>query len=124
MTLCSFVAHRALADAEAMRDVLFCTELRDLHDQYEQWLRPPLEQKRKYKRQILIRGRTTTLLYKLGSTISGKTAKKIAEEGLDFDQLKDLRARFNQKEEFTQCLRARGLTPMCSQKLAAYFFSP
>ncbi|KAL9977774.1 hypothetical protein ACROYT_G015214 [Oculina patagonica] len=113
--------HWALADAEAMKDGLFCTEPRDLIDQYEQWLCPPLEQKRKYKRQILIRGRTRILLYKRGSTISGKTAKRIAEEGLDFNQLKDLRTRFNEKEQFTQCRRARSLTPMCSQKLDAYF---
>lgn len=119
-----FVAHRALADVEAMRDVLFCTQLKDLHDQHEQFLRPPLEQKNKYKSMVKLRERTKMLLLKFGSAISGTMAKKIATEGFDFNQLKHLRATFNDKEKFMQFLRAKGLSAMCTQKLGAYFFQP
>lgn len=122
ITLFYLAAHRALADVEAMKDVLFCTELKHLQDQHEQWLRSPLQQKTKFKTQVLIRERTKTLLLKFGNLISANMAKKIAGEGLDFAQLKDLRAKFNEKAKFVQCLRAKGLSPMCSQKLSTYFF--
>lgn len=117
-----FVAHRALADVEAMRDVLFCTQLKDLNDQHEKYLRPPLEQKNKYKSMVKIRERTKMLLLKFGSAISGTMAKKIATEGFDFNQLKGLRATFPDKAKFIQVLRAKGLSSICSQKLVAYFF--
>ena len=119
-----FVAHRALADVEAMRDVLFCTQLKDLNDQHEQFLRRPLEQKRKYKSMVKIRERTKMLLLKFGSAISGTMAKKIATQGFDFNQLKNLRAKFPDKDKFSQFLRSKGLSSTCSQKLAAYFFQP
>ena len=117
-----FVAHRALADVEAMRDVLFYTTLKDLHVQHEQFLRTPLEQKSKYKSMVKLRERTKMLLLKFGSAISGTMAKKIVTEGLHFNQLKNLRATFHDKEKFMQILRAKGLSSKCTQKLAAYFF--
>ena len=119
-----FVAHRTLADVEAMRDVLFCTQLKDLNDQHEQFLCRPLEQKRKYKSMVKIRERTKMLLLKFGSAISGTMAKKIATQGFDFNQLKNLRAKFPHKDKFSQFLRSKGLSSTCSQKLAAYFFQP
>ena len=114
----------ALADVEAMRDVLFCTQLKDLKDQHEQFLRRPLEQKNKYKSMVKIRERTKLLLLKFGSAISGTMAKKIATEGFDFNQLKSLRATFPDKDKFMKFLRAKGLSSMCTQKLVAYFFQP
>ena len=119
-----FVAHRALADAEAMRDLVFWTQPKDLNDQHEKFLRPPLEQKTKYKSMVKIRERTKMLLLKFGSAISGTMAKNIATEGFDFNQLKSLRATFPDKEKFIQFLRSKGLSSICSQKLVAYFFQP
>ena len=123
-TMFYFVAHRALADVEAMRDVFFCTQLKDLNDKHEQFLCHPLEQKNKYKSMVKIRERTKMLLLKFGSAISGTMAKKIATEGFDFNQLKNLRATFPDKEKFSQFLRSKGLSLPCSKKLAAYFFQP
>ena len=119
-----FAAHRALADVQAMRDVLFCTQLKDLNDQHKKFLRPPLEQKTKYKSMVKIRERAKMLLLKFGSAISGTMAKKIATEGFDFNQLRSLRATFPDKEKFIQFLRSKGLSSICSQKLVAYFFQP
>ena len=123
-TMFYFVAHRALADVEAMRDVFSCTQLKDLNDKHEQFLRHPLEQKNKYKSMVKIRERTKMLLLKFGSAISGTMAKKIATEGFDFNQLKNLRATFPDKEKFSQFLRSKGLSLPCSKKLAACFFQP
>ena len=119
-----FVAHRALADVEAMRDMLFCTQLKDLSDQHEQFLRRPLEQKNKYKSMVKIRDQTKMLLLKFGSAISGMMTKKIVTEGFDFNQLKSLQATLPDKDKFMQFLWFRGLSPMCSQKLVTYFFQP
>ena len=73
---------------------------------------------------VKIREQTKTLLLKFGSAISGTMAKKIAPKGFDFNQLKNLRATFHEKETFMQFLQAKGLSLMCTQKLAAYFFQP
>ena len=107
-----------------MRDVFFCTQLKDLNDKHEKFLRHPLEQKNKYKSMVKIRERTKMLLLKFGSAISGTMAKKIATEGFDFNQLKNLRATFPDKERFSQFLQSKGLSLPCSKKLAAYFFQP
>lgn len=64
------------------------------------------------------------VLLKFGSAISGTMAKKIATEGFDFNQLKNLRATFPGKDKFMQFLRAKGLSAICSQKLVPYFFQP
>lgn len=64
------------------------------------------------------------VLLKFGSAISGTMAKKIAMEGFDFNQLKNLGATFPGKDKFMQFLRAKGLSAICSQKLVTYFFQP
>ena len=64
------------------------------------------------------------LLLKFGSAISDTMAKKIVTERFDFNQLKHLRATFNDKEKFMQFLWAKSLSAMYTQKLGAYFFQP
>ena len=112
-----FVAHRALADVEAMRDVLFCTQLKDLSDR-------PLEQKNKYKSMVKIRDRTQDASAQIWKCNIWHDGQKIATEGFDFPQLQNLRATLPDKDKFMQFLRSKGLSPMCSQKLVTYFFQP
>ena len=83
-----FAAHRALADVQAMRDVLFCTQLKDLNDQHKKFLRPPLEQKTKYKSMVKIRERTKMLLLKFGSAISALWRKLLQQKDLISTSLK------------------------------------
>lgn len=121
-SLLYFKAHRALADVQAMRNVLFCTELKDVVSCYEPLLRTALEQKRKYKAMVQTRERSKSLLLKLGTTLSGNMARKVASEGFTFADLQNLRGRFQEKEQFVQSLRAKGLSLLCCRKLAGYFY--
>ena len=100
-----FEAHRALADVQAMRNVLFCTEFKDVVCYYEPLLRTALEQKRKYKAMVQTRERSKSLLLKLGTTLSGNMARKVASEGFTFADLRNLRGRFQEKDQFVQSLR-------------------
>ena len=119
-----FVAHRALADVEAVRGMLFCTQLKHLNDQHEPFLRPPLEQKNKYKSMVKIREQTKMLLLKFGRAISGTMAKKLQQRDLISTSLKAYEQHSQTRKKFMQFLWAKGLSSMCSQKLVAYFFQP
>jgi len=121
-SLLYFEAHRALADVQAMRNVLFCTELKDVVCFYEPLLRTALEQKRKYKAMVQTRGRSKSLLLKLGTTLSANMARKVASEGFTFADLQNLQGRFQEKEQFLQSLRAKSLSLLCCRKLAGYFY--
>ena len=123
-----FEAHsiyRALADVQAVRNVLSCTELKDVVCYYEPLLRTALEQKRKYKAMVQTRERSKSLLLKLGSTLSGNMAHKVASEGFTFAELQNLRGGFQEKEQFAQFLRAKGFSLLCCRKLhvAGYFYA-
>lgn len=117
-----FEAHRALEDVQAMKSVFFCTELKDLLCYYEPLLHTALEQKQKFKAMVMTRERSKSLLLKMGRALSGNMARKVASEGFDFSQLQNLRERFTEKETFMQFLRAKGLSRVCCQKLAGFFF--
>ena len=107
-----FEAHRALADVQAMRDVLFCTDLKHIIPFYKPLLRTAEEQKKKFKAVVQTREKSKTLL-KLGSTVSGGMARKVASQGFSFGDLQNLRIRFQEQEQFVHFLRAKGLSLVC-----------
>ena len=102
---------------------LFChTELKDLLCHYEPLLHTALEEKRKFKSMVQTREKSTSLLLKMGRTLSANMARKVASEGFDFGQLRNLSERLERKEPFMQYLRAKGLSRVCCQKLADFLF--
>ena len=117
-----FEAHRALADVQAMRDVLFCTDLKRIIPFYEPLLRTAQEQKKKFKAMVQTREKSKTLLLKLGSIESGGMARKVVSQGFLFGDLQNLRIRFQEQEQFVHFLRAKGLSLVCCRKLAGYFY--
>ena len=105
-----------------MRDVLFCTELKHIIPFYKPLLRTAQEQKKKFKAMVQTREKSKTLLLKFGSTVSGGMVRKVASQGFSFGDLQNLRIRFQEKEQFVRFLRSKGLSLVCCQKVAGYFY--
>ena len=71
---------------------------------------------------VQTREKSKILLLKLGSTVSGGMSRKVASQGFSSGDLKNLSIRFQEQEQFVHFLRAKGLSLVCCQKLAGYFY--
>ena len=71
---------------------------------------------------VQTRDKSKSLLLKMGRTLSGNMARKVASEGFDFGKLQILSERLKEKEAFVQYLKTKGLSRVCCQKLAGFFF--
>ena len=102
-----FIAHRALADVEAMERIIVKTGLVDLLSSLP--VRSPAQQLDAWATQKNTHNCVIQILTSLGKQITNVQAKRLNELGLSCEVLRDLRTSCRDSEEFFKVLQDSGV---------------
>ena len=103
----NYVAHRALADVEAMERIMVKTDLVDLLSTLP--VRSPSQQLGAWATQKNTHNRITQILTALGKRITNAQARRLNDLGLSYEALQDLRSRCPGSKEFSKALLDSGV---------------
>ena len=101
------VAHRALADVEAMERIMVKTELVHLLSTLP--VRSPSQQLGAWATQKNTHNRITQILTSLGKRVTNAQAIRLNELGLSYEALQDLRSACTDNEEYSKALLDSGV---------------
>ena len=101
------VAHRALADVEAMERIMTKTDLVDLLSSLP--IRSPIQQLGAWATQKNRHHRVTDILSSLGKGITNSQAQRLNALGLSYEALCDLRSSSKDSVEFSELLFKKGV---------------